>query len=59
LRSAVISELKIHEGQAGKEQTEQARNNVVNKMREVLKAGRFSMDELITTNTTNSTSVPS
>ncbi len=47
LRSSVISELKIQEGQAGQDQTEQARNQVVAKMREVLKAGRFSMDELI------------
>ncbi len=47
LRSSVISELKIQEGQAAQEQTEQARNQVVAKMREVLKAGRFSMDELI------------
>lgn len=58
LRSSVISELKIHEGQAGKEQTEQARNSVVSKMREVLKAGRFSMDELIATNTPSSSSTP-
>jgi flagellar motor switch protein FliG len=47
LRSSVISELKVQEGQASQEQTEQARNHVVGKMREVLKAGRFSMDELI------------
>lgn len=47
LRSSVISELKVQEGQAGQEKIEQARNQVVNKMREVLKAGRFSMDELI------------
>ncbi len=46
-RSAVISELKIQEGQASQEQIEQARNKVVGNMREVLKAGRFSMDELI------------
>ena len=58
LRSAVISELKVQEGQAGKEQMEQARNKVVSKMREVLKAGRFSMDELIATKTTSSTSTP-
>ncbi|MEH6449939.1 MAG: FliG C-terminal domain-containing protein [Oleispira sp.] len=47
LRSSVIAELKIQEGQAAQEQTEQARNQVVAKMREVLKAGRFSMEELI------------
>lgn len=47
LRSAVIAELKVQEGQAAQEQTEQARNQVVAKMREVLKAGRFSMEELI------------
>lgn len=47
LRSSVISELKIQEGQAMQEQTEQARSQVVAKMREVLKAGRFSMEELI------------
>jgi flagellar motor switch protein FliG len=47
LRSAVIAELKVQEGQAAQEQTEQARNKVVAKMREVLKAGRFSMEELI------------
>jgi flagellar motor switch protein FliG len=47
LRSSVITELKIQEGQAAQEQTEQARNQVVAKMREVLKAGRFSMEELI------------
>lgn len=46
LRSSVISELKLQEGQAGQESIEQARNQVVNKMREVLKSGRFSMDEL-------------
>lgn len=51
LRSSVISELKIQEGQAGKEQVEQARNIVVSNMREVLKSGRFSMDELMTTST--------
>lgn len=48
LRSSVISELKVQEGQASQDQTEQARNQVVAQMREVLKAGRFSMDELIT-----------
>lgn len=47
LRSSVISELKVQEGQATQDQTEQARNQVVGQMREVLKAGRFSMDELI------------
>lgn len=47
LRSSVIAELKIQEGQAPQEKIEQARNQVVAKMREVLKAGRFSMDELI------------
>lgn len=47
LRSSVIAELKVQEGQVTQEQTEQARNQVVAKMREVLKAGRFSMDELI------------
>jgi flagellar motor switch protein FliG len=47
LRSSVIAELKIQEGQAAQEQTEQARSQVVAKMREVLKAGRFSMEELI------------
>lgn len=47
LRSSVIAELKIQEGQAAQEQIELARNNVVAKMREVLKAGRFSMEELI------------
>ena len=59
LRSSVISELKIQEGQAGQEQVEQARNTVVSKMREVLKAGRFSMDELIASKATDSTSTPS
>jgi flagellar motor switch protein FliG len=48
LRSSVIAELKIQEGQAEQEQTEQAKNQVVVKMREVLKSGRFSMEELIT-----------
>ena len=47
LRSSVIAELKIQEGEAVQEQIEQARNQVVAKMREVLKAGRFSMEELI------------
>ncbi len=47
LRSSVIAELKVQEGQAAQEQIEQARNQVVGQMREVLKAGRFSMDELI------------
>jgi flagellar motor switch protein FliG len=46
LRSSVIAELKIQEGQAEQEQIEQARNQVVAKMREVLKSGRFSMEEL-------------
>jgi len=46
LRSGVIAELKVQEAQVSQEQTEQARNQVVHKMREVLKAGRFSMDEL-------------
>ena len=46
LRSGVIAELKVQEAQISQEQTEQARNQVVHKMREVLKAGRFSMDEL-------------
>lgn len=46
LRSGVISELKVQEAQISQEQTEQARNQVVHKMREVVKAGRFSMDEL-------------
>lgn len=53
LRSSVVSELKIQEGQASKEQVEQARNKVVSSMREVLKSGRFSMDELITTSANN------
>jgi flagellar motor switch protein FliG len=48
LRSSVIAELKIQEGEVAQEQTEQARNQVVAKMREVLKSGRFSMEELIT-----------
>jgi flagellar motor switch protein FliG len=47
LRSSVIAELKIQEGEAEQEHTEQARNEVVAKMREVLKSGRFSMEELI------------
>lgn len=47
LRSSVIAELKAQEGQAAQEQIDQARNQVVAKMREVLKSGRFSMDELI------------
>ena len=47
LRSAVISELKEQEDVARQEDIEQARNQVVKKMREVLKAGRFSMDELM------------
>jgi len=50
LRSGVIAELKVQEVQGSQEQTEQARNQVVNKMREVLKAGRFSMDELTPVN---------
>ena len=53
LRSSVISELKIQEDQATKEQVEQARNKVVGCMREVLKSGRFSMDELMTVSTSN------
>jgi flagellar motor switch protein FliG len=48
LRSSVIAELKIQEGQAEQELIEQARNQVVTKMREVLKSGRFSMEELTT-----------
>jgi flagellar motor switch protein FliG len=47
LRSSVIAELKTQEGLAAQEKIEQARNQVVAKMREVLKSGRFSMDELI------------
>lgn len=54
LRSSVISELKIQEGQAGKEQVEQARNTVVSSMREVLKSGRFSMDELVASSASSS-----
>jgi flagellar motor switch protein FliG len=46
LRSSVIAELKIQEGQTEQEQIEQARNQVVAKMREVLKSGHFSMEEL-------------
>lgn len=46
LRSAVIAELKVQESQASREQTEGARNKIVATMRGVLKAGRFSMEEL-------------
>lgn len=49
LRSAVISELKEQEDMARQEDIEHARNQLVKKMREVLKAGRFSMDELMPT----------
>lgn len=46
LRSAVIAELKVQEEESTQEQVEQARNEVVAKMRTVLKAGRFSMEDL-------------
>lgn len=46
-RSAVISEIKEREDQVTQEQADQARNQIVGKMREVLRAGRFSMDELV------------
>lgn len=46
LRSSVISELKVIEHQITRDQMEGARRKIVSKMREVLKAGRFSMDEL-------------
>lgn len=47
LRSAVIVEIKEREDQVTHEQADQARNQIVGKMREVLRAGRFSMDELV------------
>ena len=46
LRSSVVAELKEYESNASKTVVEQARSQVVNKMREVLKSGRLSMDEL-------------
>jgi len=46
LRAAVINELKTVENSVAQEEVESSRQSVVYKMREVLKAGRFSMDEL-------------
>ena len=46
LRTAVIAELKIQESEATLDQVEAARQQVVTIMRNLLKEGRFSMDEL-------------
>lgn len=47
LRSSVIAELKAQELEVTQEQIEQAREQIVSRMRAVIKAGRFSMDDLI------------
>ncbi|MBU2038930.1 MAG: hypothetical protein KKH95_07275, partial [Gammaproteobacteria bacterium] len=46
LRAAVIAELKTTEADIAQETVEAGRKQVVQKMRDVLKAGRFSMEEL-------------
>lgn len=46
LRAAVIAELKSIEAEIAQEAVESGRKQVVQKMRDVLKAGRFSMEEL-------------
>lgn len=46
LRAAVIAELKTTEADIAQETVEAGRKQVVKKMRDVLKAGRFSMEEL-------------
>jgi len=46
LRAAVIAELKTTEADIAQEAVEAGRKQVVQKMRDVLKAGRFSMEEL-------------
>ena len=46
LRAAVIAELKTAEADIAQEAVESGRQQVVQKMRDVLKAGRFSMEEL-------------
>jgi len=47
LRAGVIAELKVAESENSTEVIEQARLNIVQAMRAVIRAGRFSMDELV------------
>ncbi len=46
LRAGIINELKVSESDTAQEQVESARRQVVQKMREIIREGRFSMDEL-------------
>ncbi|TNC91180.1 MAG: hypothetical protein CSH36_10980, partial [Thalassolituus sp.] len=46
LRAGIISELKVTEADVSVDQVEEARRKVIQTMREVIRAGRFSMDEL-------------
>jgi len=47
LRAGVIQELKANESQARSEEIHEARRGLVNTMRDVIRAGRFSMTELV------------
>ena len=47
LRAGVIAELKVAESENSTEVIEQARLSIVQAMRAVIRAGRFSMDELV------------
>jgi len=46
LRAGIINELKISESGTAQEQIENSRRQVVQRMREIIREGRFSMDEL-------------
>ena len=46
LRAGVINELKVTEAETPQEKTEGCRRQVVQRMRDVIREGRFSMDEL-------------
>ena len=46
LRAGIINELKVSEAATAQDQVESARRQVVQKMRDVIREGRFSMDEL-------------
>ncbi|WP_370216655.1 FliG C-terminal domain-containing protein [Thalassolituus sp.] len=46
LRAGIINELKVSEAATAQDQIESARRQVVQKMRDVIREGRFSMDEL-------------
>jgi len=46
IRAGIISELKVSESDVSADQVEESRRQVIQTMREVIRAGRFSMDEL-------------